>query len=80
MSPRTTEEPEVRLKWGTAIREQRTFKKMTQVQLAAAVGVDQTAVSAWERGAKAPSLDNQVAIARALGVNARVLFTYPEAA
>lgn len=70
----------MRLKWGTAIRQQRIYKGMTQVKLAAALGVDQTAVSAWERGAKAPTVDNQLAIARALACDARVLFAFPDAA
>lgn len=66
--------------WGTNIRNQRICKGLTQVKLAAILGVDQTAVSAWERGAKAPTVDNQLAIARALGVDARLIFAYPEAA
>lgn len=68
----------MRRKWGTAIRQQRQFLGMTQNQLADSLGVDQTAVSSWERGTKAPGPDRQLAIARVLGCDARVLFAYPD--
>jgi transcriptional regulator with XRE-family HTH domain len=67
-------------KWGSAIRAQRTAVHMTQEQLAAAVGVTQRAVSLWEMGRAAPTVDRQVRIAQALKVDARVLFQYPDAA
>lgn len=70
----------MKIRWGQSIRQQRQFCDMTQVKLAKILGVDQTAVSAWERGAKAPSIENQLAIARALGIDARILFAYPDAA
>lgn len=73
-------EDDVRQKWGQAIRLQRRARKMTQVQLAEAVGVDQTTVSSWEKGRKAPGVDRQLVIARVLGVDARVLFAFPDAA
>lgn len=70
----------MKIRWGQSIRLQRQVCKMTQVQLAQALGVDQTAVSAWERGTKAPTIENQLAIARALKIDARILFAYPDAA
>lgn len=65
-------------KWGEAIRRQRLFLGLTQTQLAQLVGVDQRAVSHWEIGRTAPTVDRQLAIARALKVDARVLFAYPD--
>lgn len=73
-----TEAEDVKRRWGTAIKQQREFRKMTQQKLAEAVGVDQTTVSSWERGMKAPGLENQLAIARALGTDPRVLFSFPD--
>lgn len=67
-------------KWGLAIQRQRKFAGMSQETLAAAVGVTQAAVSRWESGEAAPSVENQLAIARALRIDARVLFAYPDAA
>lgn len=40
---------------------------MTQAKLAEAAGVAQTAVSAWERGARRPGADSVAALAKALG-------------
>ena len=74
------EAEDVRRKWGLAIRQQRQFLKMTQVQLAEALGVDQTSVSQWEMGRTAPGPDRQLAIAPVLKCDARVLFAYPDAA
>jgi len=54
---------------GERIRAAREAKGMTTVQLAAAVGVSQSAVSNWETGAgRAPSRDNAVKVARVLGI------------
>jgi transcriptional regulator with XRE-family HTH domain len=63
--------------WGAAIRLVREAKGMTQKQLAAAIGVTQSAVSQWEGGESSPSVKNQLKIASALGVTARGLFAYP---
>lgn len=70
----------MRRKWGAAIQRQRTFIKMSQETLAATIGVKQSTVSRWESGDAAPTLDNQLAIARALRIDARVLFAFPDAA
>lgn len=67
-------------KWGANMRLQRKLIGMSQEALAAAVGVKQSAVSRWESGDTAPSVENQLAIARALRVDARLLFAYPDAA
>lgn len=64
----------VRQQWGRQIKLQRTAQGMSQVKLAALVGVDQSAVSFWEKGLRAPSLDHQIAIGRALRVHPQVLF------
>ena len=49
------------------IREKRKEKNLSQCELAQKVGVNQTAVSQWERGATMPSLDKAASIANALG-------------
>lgn len=67
-------------RWGVAIQRQRKFAGMSQEALAAAVGVKQSAVSRWESGDAAPSVENQLSIAKALRIDARVLFSYPDAA
>lgn len=67
-------------KWGANMRLQRKLVGMSQEALADAVGVKQSAVSRWESGETAPSVENQLAIARALRIDARVLFAYPDAA
>lgn len=76
----TREAVEVKQKWGQAIRDQRQAKGMSQSKLAQLVGVDQTAVSWWETGNAAPGIEKQLAIARALGIAPRLLFSFPEAA
>lgn len=73
-----TEATDVKRRWGIAIKQQREYRRMTQQKLAEAVGVDQTTVSSWERGIKAPGLENQLAIARALAVDARLIFSFPD--
>lgn len=67
-------------KWGQAMQRQRLFIKMSQEELAATVGVKQSTVSRWESGDAAPTIENQLAIARALHIDARVLFAFPDAA
>ena len=42
--------------------------------------VDQSVVSYWEHGHKAPTVERQLAIAKALGISVRVLFQFPEVA
>lgn len=66
--------------WGSNIRTQRLTCGLSQKQLADAVGVEQSTVSKWESGRKAPTVEHQLAIAHALRVNGHLLFVYPEAA
>lgn len=49
------------------IKEKRKEKNLSQCELSQKVGVNQTAVSQWERGATMPSLDKAALIANALG-------------
>ena len=67
-------------KWGLNIQRQRKFAGMSQEELAAAINVKQSTVSRWETGDAAPTLDRQLAIARVLRCDARVLFAFPDAA
>jgi transcriptional regulator with XRE-family HTH domain len=66
--------------WGVNMQRQRKVVGMSQVQLAAALGVTQSTVSRWESGEAAPTVENQLSIARALRIDARVLFAFPTAA
>ena len=50
------------------IRALRESKGMTQTELAEALGVDQTTVSAWERGVPEPTLANLRRLADVLGI------------
>ncbi len=49
------------------IKVKRKQKKLSQSELAQMIGVNQTAVSQWERGATMPTLDKAAMIANALG-------------
>lgn len=49
------------------IRAKREAKGLTQCQLARAMGVDQTAVSQWERGETLPRADRLPMLAKILG-------------
>ncbi|MDP3486685.1 MAG: helix-turn-helix transcriptional regulator [Bacillota bacterium] len=49
------------------IRVKREAKGLTQCQLATAMGVDQTAVSQWERGETLPRADRLPDLAKILG-------------
>lgn len=64
--------------WGQRIAEARRTVGMTQVQLAAALGVTQQLVSAWERGQSAPRDERRAQVARILGVTPDELFAYPD--
>lgn len=50
-----------------SIRFMRKLRKITQMELAAMVGVTQSAVCQWETGAVKPTQENLIAIANALG-------------
>lgn len=59
---------------GTSIRAVRWNAGMTQAQVAAAAGTSQTAITAYEKGAKSPSLPTLDRIARAMTTTLRVEF------
>ena len=50
------------------IRALRETKGLSQAELAEALGLDQTTVSAWERGISEPTLFNLRRLAAVLGV------------
>lgn len=66
--------------WGRNMQLQRKVVGLSQVELATALGVTQSTVSRWESGEAAPTVENQLAIARALKTDARLLFAFPTAA
>ncbi len=57
------------LAYGTAIREARTKRGISQERLAQLAGLDRTYYSGVERGERNPSLTNLLRIAAALEVN-----------
>lgn len=67
-------------RWGRRIRERRKLLQLTQEALAAAVGVDQTTISKWEKGVSTPRDHHRPKLAAALQADAGVLFEYPVAA
>ena len=62
------------------IKELRTSKKMSQCQLAEAVGVTQGAVYQWEKGLASPAFKNLRDIATALDCTVDELLREPETA
>lgn len=69
----------LRLRQGARIRENRLHCKLSQEQLAAAVGVSKAAVSQWETGLTSPQEASRVIIAQTLGCPWHILFS-PEGA
>ena len=66
--------------FGDRVRTLRTERDLTQFQLAAYVGVTQTAVSAWESGKReVPKGDNLLRLAEALGFEAGELMATTQA-
>lgn len=61
---------------GDRIRARRTHLGLTQVQLAEAVGVEQTTVSKWEVGSSRPRHDDISRIAKALKIKPATLFNW----
>lgn len=59
--------------FGERIRVMREFKGLSQQKVADAVDVNQTTISAWERGAKYPDFFNLKALAEFFDVSADVL-------
>lgn len=58
------------------IKSARQARLMTQDQLGAALGIDGSAVSNWERGASVPSVVRIDAMCRVLDVTPDFLFGY----
>lgn len=56
------------------IRNLRKDQRLTQAQLAAAVNIDQSQVSRWERGMSKPSRKYHGILAQTLGVEEADLF------
>lgn len=59
---------------GAKIRQYRERAGLTQKELAAAVGVDPSAVSYWENGQTAPTMNNLVKVASVLNCKPGDLF------
>lgn len=53
---------------GERIKQARVKAGLTQVDLAAAIGMDPSSVSHWERDVSSPQSESLAAVARALGV------------
>lgn len=51
----------------TTLKQLRKQRGLSQCELAVSIGVSQGAVSQWESGAAKPTVENLVAIAKALG-------------
>lgn len=64
--------------WGELIRTQRENMKMTQRQLADAVGVTTTTISRIERGIELPRFTLMIKLAKALRQELAALFPYPK--
>jgi transcriptional regulator with XRE-family HTH domain len=65
-------------KLGRRIRELRRLRKLTQEQLAEALGCSVEFISLVERGVNAPSVASLADYARVLTVEVRELFTFDE--
>jgi putative transcriptional regulator len=64
----------IRQKQGNTIRQYRKLRKMSQADLAAAVGVTKAAVSEWEKGYSSPRPHLQIAIAQAFDAPWNAIF------
>ena len=62
------------------IRERREELGLSQMQLAEKVGVNQTAISQWERGVSMPTLPKALALASALNCKIEDLYPLSKAA
>lgn len=60
---------------GERIRAARERAGLTQKELAAAIGVNHSAISFWENGQTVPTINNLVKIAGILGVSPGDLIT-----
>lgn len=62
---------------GERIRQQRSRKGMTQAELGGKIGVNESAISLYERGDRKPSASKLVGIAFALGLDPSALINAP---
>ncbi|MCH5153212.1 MAG: helix-turn-helix transcriptional regulator [Clostridiales bacterium] len=52
------------IEFGEILRELRTDKKLTQPQLAEAIGVSKSMISVWETGLSEPTASNIIKLAK----------------
>jgi ribosome-binding protein aMBF1 (putative translation factor) len=71
---------DLRVKWGTNIREARLAVGLEQAELAARLETYQQLVSSWERGLRVPKDSMRPRLAAVLGVAVNDLFTYEDVA
>jgi transcriptional regulator with XRE-family HTH domain len=62
------------MQFGSHLRKLRKAKGLTQAELAEKIGITQSVVAAYERGAKKPEMDRIPALAKALGVTLEGLY------
>lgn len=55
------------------IRDLRKQKKLTQIQLAQLMNVDQTAISQWETGKTRPTIENYVMLSKVFNCELNIL-------
>ena len=65
-------------RFGVALRRLRDLRKLSQEDLAEAIGYNRTTIGLWERGRKSPTLAAVAALSAALGVSASELLRLAE--
>lgn len=55
--------------FGERLKELRIARKLSQADVAAAIGVSRAAYTNWEAGLKVPSFENAIAVCRVLKVS-----------
>jgi transcriptional regulator with XRE-family HTH domain len=63
--------------WGKRLREARTRAALSQLALAAAIGVTQPTISKWELGDQCPDEAAKIALAETLDQTLDELFPWP---
>lgn len=64
--------------WGKRLRTARRAGGLTQVELAARLGITQGQISEWEHGDRAPSDEMKLRLADALDRHVGEIFGWPE--
>jgi transcriptional regulator with XRE-family HTH domain len=67
-----------RVIFGARLRQARLDVPLTQIELAALLGVEQTTISRWERGGTAPPDELRPRLAAHLGCPVHELFAYDD--